>query len=38
MKFSDYTYVRPDYEAIKAQFSDLTDQLVWLAIWKQLVH
>ncbi|HEP1801180.1 TPA: M3 family oligoendopeptidase [Streptococcus suis] len=27
MKFSDYTYVRPDYETIKVQFSDLTDQL-----------
>lgn len=27
MKFSDYTYVRPDYETIKAQFSDLTNQL-----------
>ncbi|MBP9623713.1 MAG: M3 family oligoendopeptidase, partial [Streptococcus sp.] len=27
MKFSDYTYIRPDYTAIKAQFSDLTEQL-----------
>ena len=27
MKFSDYTYIRLDYTAIKAQFSDLTEQL-----------
>ncbi len=38
MKFSDYTYVRPDYEAIKAQFSDLTDQLAQASDLKQLVH
>lgn len=27
MKFSEYTYTRPDYEVIKAQLTDLTTQL-----------